>query len=502
MGTGDCAMFVSLTTTSRECDTIPGFPVAIASKPGRFFLCPVFRLGVGYLQPFRQPPIAHPKETMMQPRAMTSMLLALALGCSGQETSPTDLRPQFAGGCTNTPIITANPASISVTAGSSSQSSFSVKNGCASLSGPWDIGATSSGSVVLTGGPSPSSVTLKVGQTITVTVPFTAGAAGSGTVVLKASMDHDPPPPLTSSGTQNVTVTGGASGVSFGPADLFNASGGLRQVAPFTWTMDIVDPAGIAAQISTAHNNHIKLVLVMTGGGSSNYTTAGKFDYTRWVNKQNTFNTTAIKQAVANGVADGTIPFAMLIDEPNRSDWGGNVHHTTLDSMSRYTKSIFPTLRTGVDVTYTWESTSIYTSVDVITTQFAGTDKSGDTTAYRTQAVSSANAQNVALFFSINILNGGKKLMSTGCPMPQTGGSGSTESGVLVGCKMTAAEVQAYGDALLKAPETCGLKMWTWDLTTLTPTGDFMTRADNQAAFNHLAGTAAAHPAKPCVKPH
>jgi hypothetical protein len=232
----------------------------------------------------------------------------------------------------------------------------------------------------------------------------------------------------------------------------------------------------------------------MTGGGSVNYTTLGKFDYAKWLAKQNTFDTPAIKQAVADGVADGTILFADLIDEPNRKDWGGNVGHATLDSMSRATKRIFPTLRTGVDVTYNWEPTLVYQSVDLITTQFAGTEKSGDTTTYRTQAVSSTKAQKVALFFSINILNGGRKLMSTGCPTPQTGGPGTIENGVLIGCKMTTLEVQSYGDALLRVPEACGLKMWTWDLD-----GDFMTV--NQSAFNHLAATAAAHAATPCVKP-
>jgi hypothetical protein len=237
----------------------------------------------------------------------------------------------------------------------------------------------------------------------------------------------------------------------------------------------------------------------MTGGGSGNYTTNGKFDYAKWLAKQNTFDDPAIKSAVAAGVSNGTILFAVLIDEPNRKDWGGNVHHSTLDSMSRRVKSIFPTLRTGVDVTHTWEPTVVYQSVDLITTQYAGTDKSGSVTTFRTGAVNSARDQKVALIFSLNILNGGRKLMSTGCPTSTTGGKGSTENGVLVGCKMTGAEVQSYGDALLSAPEACALSMWTYDLPTLTPTGDFMTV--NRPAFDHVAATAAAHAARPCVKP-
>jgi hypothetical protein len=291
----------------------------------------------------------------------------------------------------------------------------------------------------------------------------------------------------------------GGTGVPFGPSDLFSGAGDLRTPAPFTWTTDNTGPSDIVDLINTARVNEKKLTLVMTGGGHDNYITNAKFDMAKWKARQNLFNTQAIKDAVAAGVADGTIPFAVLMDEPNHSSWGGNVHHSTLDSMSRHTKSIFPTLRTGVDVTYDWEPTLVYQSVDVLTTQYSA--RKGDVVVYRNAAVSSAATQKVALFFSINILNGGTDLRSTGCPMPQTGGVGSTENGAVFGCKMTAGQVQSFGDALLTAVQTCGLKMWTWDMTTLTPTGDFMTRADNKAAFNHVAATAAAHAARACVKP-
>jgi hypothetical protein len=291
------------------------------------------------------------------------------------------------------------------------------------------------------------------------------------------------------------------SGVPFGPGDLFNASGGFRQVppAPFTWTMDVVTPGDIIDLITAARNNHVKLTPVMTGGGHANYLTNGVFDFQKWKDKQDLFDTPEIKSAVAAGVADGTILFAVLMDEPNHPDWNNSVHHADLDAMAQYTNGIFPTLRTGVDVRYDWEQTQVYQNVDVITSQYSA--RKGDVNAYRTAAVSAAAQQNAAMFFSINVLNGGTPPTNGSCPTPATGGPGSTENGVLVGCKMTAAQVQSFGDALLAAPEACGLKMWTWDLTTLTPSGDFMTRADNKAAFSHLATTAAAHAPRACVKP-
>jgi hypothetical protein len=435
----------------------------------------------------------------MRPRTMLFLFIPVALSCSGDDPALTANRPGFSVTCPPPPLaITATPSSSTTASpNSSGTATFLVSDGCTD---GVDVGliASRSGAVLTVGTPSPSFVSLNSNQSVTVSVPYTVGPSGTGTVVLGSR-----PTPSTMSGSLAVTVSQTGAGVPFGPADLFDASRNLRQVSPFTWTMDIVDSAGIIAQINTARTNHIKFALVMTGGGHGNYITNGTFDIAKWKAIQDRFNTSAIKSAVASGVADGTILFAVLMDEPNNSSWGppGTVTHAIVDQLSQYTKSIFPTLRTGIDVTYTWEPTSVYQSVDVMTTQFAGTQKSGDTTAYRTQAASSAATQKVALFFSINILNGGQRLMSSNCPMPQTGGLGSTENGVLVGCKMTAAEVQAYGDALLKQPEACGLKMWTWDLTTLTPTGDFMTRADNRAAFTHVAGTAAGHAARPCVKP-
>jgi hypothetical protein len=435
----------------------------------------------------------------MRPRTMLSLLLPAALACSGREPSPTEVRPEFVIACPRA-TITASPTSVTKSPNTTGSTKFIVTNNCTTnLIGLASV-SSRTGAVTSVGSPSPSTLgTLAPGASASVLVSFNVGSSGTGTVVLTGTPDLG----TASTGTQAVTVSGG-TGVPFGPADLFLNSTTLRKLVPFTWTADFTDSASIVTQINTARSNHIKFALVMTGGGHAQYldstTSPPKFSFAKWKAKQNKFDTPAIRSAVASGVADGTIPFAVLMDEPNHSSWGGVMNHAKLDSMSRYTKAIFTTLRTGVNVTYDWDTTStMYQSVDVMTTQYSA--RRGDVNTYRTAAVSSAAKQKVALFFSINILDGGTDLRSTGCPMPQTGGPGTTENGVLSGCKMTAAQVQSFGDGLLVAPEACGLQMWTWDLTTLTATGDFMTRADNLAAFNHVAGTAGAHAARPCVKP-
>ncbi len=71
-----------------------------------------------------------------------------------------------------------------------------------------------------------------------------------------------------------------------------------------------------------ARQNHKRLVLAMTGGSHWNYLTNDVFDLAKWQAKMETYNTPAIKAAVAAAVADGTIIGNSVMDEPNVSGGG------------------------------------------------------------------------------------------------------------------------------------------------------------------------------------
>jgi cellulose/xylan binding protein with CBM9 domain/fibronectin type III domain protein len=289
---------------------------------------------------------------------------------------------------------------------------------------------------------------------------------------------------------QSASTGGGSgSGVPFGPMDLYKSSTMPYQLAPFNLTFDYSYPQGIVNQISAARRDGIKLVLQMAGGAHTGYTDANGFVRQKWYDTMDTFNTPAIKQAVDSGVKDGTILFNSIMDEPNHSSWGPNNKptHATLDSMSRYVKSIFPNLKTGVVVKWDWEKTTPYTSVDVIVSQFGLQTQSLGAQAYRDSAVVSAQRQNVGLMFSMNILDGGTQI--SGCPVPQTGGPGTGSST----CRMTATQVQDFGDALVSAAYACGLTMWRYDST-------FMMNSQNKTALQPVAGTAAGRAAKACSR--
>jgi hypothetical protein len=303
----------------------------------------------------------------MRARPLLSLLLPAAFACSGSDPSPTGLRPEFLTGCTTKPTISPGSSKFPVNAPAGSTgntATFLVKNNCSTATVPWDFTASRTGQVSSVGAPSPGFEILTGGQTRTVTVSFaTASSAGSGTVVLTATSDG--PPIATTSGTQSVTVTAGATGVPFGPFDLFKTSTEPNgQLAPFSLTVDFTWRQGIAGQIKSARDNHIRLVMQMAGGNHDSYldstTVPPKFSFAKWKRAMDSLDVPTVRDSVAAGVADGTILFNSLMDEPNHPSWGGRPDHALLDSMSRYAKGIFPTLKMGVVQDWRWGKTIPY----------------------------------------------------------------------------------------------------------------------------------------------
>ena len=86
--------------------------------------------------------------------------------------------------------------------------------------------------------------------------------------------------------------------------------------APFTASLDnSYLPKAIVKRINAARQKRLRLVLAMTAGTNMSITN-GKFDLGKWKSRMNKLNTAAIRNAVADGVADGTIVANKLLDEP------------------------------------------------------------------------------------------------------------------------------------------------------------------------------------------
>jgi hypothetical protein len=304
--------------------------------------------------------------------------------------------------------------------------------------------------------------------------------------------------------TATITITApsgsGTSGIPFGPWGVWDGTTTKANTDVFTASLGSVSPSNIVERIDAARAKHVKLFLAMTGGSHDNYlsTIDGvyQFDMAKWKARMNTFNTAAIKTAVAGAIADGTIIGNSVMDEPHvwaapgsdGNTWGpqGTMTKVRVDSLCAYVKSIFPSLPAGVvhrhDI---FEPDKSYRVCEFIISQYS--TRLGSVTAYRDGGLAMAQRDGIAIAFSMNILNGGTQDRDGTWDCIGTGGLGTRTPN----CQMTAQQLKDYG--LVLGPSGCAFTLWQYD-------SDFMSRSDNQQSFRDLAGRLATAPAKACRK--
>lgn len=284
-------------------------------------------------------------------------------------------------------------------------------------------------------------------------------------------------------------------GVPFGPFALWSTSTTVKWgPAPLTASIGANSASSIVTQIASARTMGQKLILCMAGCAHAPVTTNSAFDLAKWKAAIATYNTTAIRSAVAAGLADGTVIGNSLIDEPEHSSWGGVLTKPMLDAMATYAKQYFPTLPMGVQfggqAGYTWRTDERFRVVDFTNNQYSWRIFSGDVATYRAKVLAQAALEGVTPAFSLNILAGG---------VPDNDGvydcTGAGQAGVGVNgtnCRMTAAQLRDFGRAL--GPSGCVLTMWTYDAA-------YFGRSDNQQAFRDVGATLATVPRKACGRP-
>jgi hypothetical protein len=327
------------------------------------------------------------------------------------------------------------------------------------------------------------------GGSVTASGLYTAGSTG-GTfrVVAKESVSG-----LADSSAVTVTVPAPstATGIPYGPFSLWDTYTTVKWgPTPFTASINYTDPAGIVSRISAARLSKQKLVLFMTDGAHTLYTTNGVFDMSKWKARMDQYNTTTIKNAVAAGVSDGTIIGNSIMDEPEHKSWGGVMTKPMLDQMASYVKAMFPTLPVGVNHGpggYKWHSTERYHVVDYTVNQYNWWITKGDVVTWRNAVLTQTALDGVTPAFSLNILDGGVEDNDGvyDCTGPGQAGTGTFGTN----CRMTASDMRTWGQALL--PKGCMLLSWKFDDT-------FMSRSDDQQAFRDLGAQAASLPARGC----
>ena len=282
------------------------------------------------------------------------------------------------------------------------------------------------------------------------------------------------------------------TGIPFGPYALYaNTTDFEWGPAPFTTSLDNAGyPNAIVNRITAARQQRHRLILAMTADRAY-YITNGKFDLAKWKSRMNTLNTTTIKKAVADGVADGTIVANKLIDEPEIPQWGGVLTKPMIDQMATYAKSIFPTLPMGITHGaggFKWRSTERYKVLDWVGVQYSHNYNNGNAAGWRDEVLTFARANGVAPAFSLNILNGGVRDQTGSWDCPNTGGKGT----ISTYCRMTADQVRSYGTAA--GPYGCVMLMWKYD-------DAFMAKSANVTAFKDVASLLNSKPRPSCKRP-
>jgi hypothetical protein len=295
--------------------------------------------------------------------------------------------------------------------------------------------------------------------------------------------------------------TTGRIGVPFGASQQLSRIGSIS--APFTMTMDGYSPSNIVTRIQAARTGGYTLLLALPGGSHSNYmsTIDGvyQFDGNKWRAAMDSYNTSTIRQAVAQGVSDGTIVAANIMDEPyvfggatgGGNTWGpkGTMTKARVDSLCGYVKNIFPTLPNGPEAQHQlFEPDKSYRVCDLYIDQYKAAY--GSVTTYRDAGLAMAARDGHQVMFAVNILDGGvqDKDGTYDCTGAGQGGKGTYSPN----CRMTPDQIRDWGNVLGSAG--CGgLYMWRYD-------DAFVTDPGNQQAFKDLKAKLSTLPVKSCLR--
>jgi hypothetical protein len=316
-------------------------------------------------------------------------------------------------------------------------------------------------------------------------------SAGSLADTTPVTLTAPPPPPSPPGGIRQ--------GIPFGASQLWSSLGEPVTDAFTQSGEDATTASLIIDRINAARTRKVKLLLAMTGGSHLQYMSVingvNRFDFAKWRAKMDTYNTPAIRQAVADGIRDGTILGNAVMDEPHvdgtgtdGNTWGpaGTMTKVRVDSLCAYVRDMFPTLPVGpVHQHQLFEPTKSYRACDFLVDQYV--NRLGTPESFRDGALAMARRDGMMIFFGVNLINGGIQDKDGTWDCKDQGGiKGQTAPN----CQMTPTQIEAWARVL--GPAGCAFRMWRWDDTRLATYGP---------AFRNIAADFATRSAPGCGRP-
>jgi hypothetical protein len=199
-----------------------------------------------------------------------------------------------------------------------------------------------------------------------------------------------------------------------------------------------IGPFALTSELSNIRSRGGKIVLMMAGSQRHYKDGSGHFSLTKWKARIDRYR----KLNFSSFINDGTIIAHYLIDEPyDARNFGGRpVPGSTLEEMARYSKSIWPNLKTVVRAEpyeIRWNGT--YRALDAAWAQYLR--RKGDASDYIQKNVSAARQMGLGLIVGLNIVGGGS---------PN-------------GTWMTPSEVENWGSELLSSDYACAFISWQYN---------------------------------------
>jgi hypothetical protein len=225
-------------------------------------------------------------------------------------------------------------------------------------------------------------------------------------------------------------------------------------------------PTYLADNLSTIRARGGKVMLMMVGQQKYYKNADGTFSLSKWKARVDRYR----KVNLSSFINDGTVIGHYLIDEPyDPANWAGRpISGATLEEMAKYSKSIWPSMKTIVRAEpYLIKWSGTYRALDAAWAQYLW--RKGNPKDYLDRNVSVAKQMGLGLVVGLNLLKGGQ---------PN-------------GTWMTPSEVENWGSALLSSDYVCAFISWQY-------TSDKLNNSAMRDAMSALRRKAENHSSRSC----
>jgi hypothetical protein len=198
----------------------------------------------------------------------------------------------------------------------------------------------------------------------------------------------------------------------------------------------------LVSELSAIRSRGGKVILMMAGAQPYYKNADGSFSLSKWKARVDRYR----KLNIGSYISDGTIVGHYLIDEPfDPANWAGHpISGSTLEEMAKYSKSIWPSMKTIVRAEpYEIKWSGTYHALDAAWAQYLA--RKGDVSDYLQKNVSAAKQMGLGLVVGLNIPKGG----------------------VPNGTWMTPQEVERFGTAMLSSGYACAFISWQYGSSNL-----------------------------------